>query len=108
VVELYLSRLGGPGLAEAAARAGIAAAQMRAEGTRVSFLRSIFLPGDEICFLLFEGPSAEAVSEAVRRAAISFERVVAAEIVPDETLPMGTRTPLGAESSRTNAREVES
>ncbi len=46
------------------------AEQMARERTQVRFLRSIFVPGDEICFLLFTGPSAEAVTEVVRRASI--------------------------------------
>jgi hypothetical protein len=125
VLELYLSRLGAGALPEAAARARSASEQLRAEGTHVRFLRSIFLPGDEICFLLCEGASAEAIAEAARRAAIGFERVVAAEIAPDETSPVQRPTPPGApppdcsraaiaassicpESSRTKAREVES
>jgi len=29
--------------------------QMAREGTQVRFLRSIFVPGDEICFLLITG-----------------------------------------------------
>lgn len=31
---------------------------------------------DETCFHLFEGPSAEAISELSRRAAIEYERIV--------------------------------
>jgi len=46
------------------------AEQMAREGAQGRFLRSIFVPGDEICFLLFTGLSAEAVAEVVRRAAI--------------------------------------
>jgi hypothetical protein len=46
------------------------AEQMAREGAQVRFLRSIFVPGVEICFLLFTGPSAEVVAEVVRRAAI--------------------------------------
>jgi hypothetical protein len=36
----------------------------------------MFLPGDEVYFLLYEAPSVEAVGEAARRAAITFERIV--------------------------------
>ena len=50
------------------------------EGTPVRFLRTIFVPEDETCFLLYEGPSVEAVREATRRAAIPTEHIV--EAVP--------------------------
>jgi len=60
----------GRALSEATERAGAMAEQMARERTQVRFLRSIFVPGDEICFLLFTGPSAEAVTEVVRRASI--------------------------------------
>jgi Nickel responsive protein SCO4226-like len=83
VLELYLPRLGAGALPEAAARADSASEQLCREGTPVRFLRSIFLPGDEICFLVFEGPSDEAVAEAARRAEIAFERVLPAEVAPD-------------------------
>lgn len=84
VVELYLPRQGAGALQDATSRAFIAAAELRSEGTPVRFLRSVFLPGDEICFLLFEGPSDTAVAETAHRAEIAFERIVAAEVAPDE------------------------
>jgi hypothetical protein len=82
VVELYLPRLDADALRDATVRARSAAAELRAEGTPVRFLRAIFLPGDEICFLLFDGPSEAAVAEVARRAEIAFERLVAAEVAP--------------------------
>jgi hypothetical protein len=92
-IELYLPRLGEGALAEATARVCGAAAQLCAEGTAVSLLRSIFLPRDEVCFLLFEGPSEAAVAEVARRAEIAFERIVVAEVAPDEEEPRGGRLP---------------
>jgi ubiquinone/menaquinone biosynthesis C-methylase UbiE len=44
----------------------------------VSCVRSIFVPQDETCFLLFEAPSADAVEEAVRRAGLRHEHISAA------------------------------
>ncbi len=38
------------------------------------FVRSVFVPEDEACFYLYEAPSAEAVREAARRAALPFAR----------------------------------
>ena len=37
---------------------------------------SSFLPDDEVCLHLFEAPSADAVSEAMRRAALAVDRIV--------------------------------
>ena len=42
------------------------------------YLRSIYVPDDETCFLIFEAPSAEAVREVARRASVPFEHVAAA------------------------------
>jgi hypothetical protein len=90
VVELYMPRLGAGALPQATDRARTAATQLRAEGMKVQFLRSIFLPGDEICFLLFEGPCEAVVAEATRRAEIAFERVLTAEFASDESPHMHT------------------
>ena len=42
----------------------------------MAFTGSIFIPGDEVVFYLFEGDSEDAVREACTTAAIRFERVV--------------------------------
>lgn len=44
----------------------------------VRFLRSVFVPEDDACFLLYEGPSPESVRDAARRAQLGVRRVVAA------------------------------
>jgi hypothetical protein len=54
-------------------------AQRTAElGDGVRYLRTTFLPGDETILHLFEAPSASALDEAGRRAALPFERIVEA------------------------------
>ena len=58
----------------------LAAAHMRGRGTTVRFLQSIFIPRDEVCFLLFDAPGDDVLAEVARDAAISFERVVELEI----------------------------
>ena len=92
LAELYLPRLRAGELEQAAARARATAAEMRREGAPVRYLRSLFVPDDETCFFLFEGPSAAAVKEAAERAAIPVERVVQAVQVGQEDLPPD-RTP---------------
>ena len=39
------------------------------------FLRSIFVPEDDACFLLYEGPSAQSVRAAAVRAKLGVRRV---------------------------------
>jgi len=79
LVEVYVPSSSPDALTSAVARARSAAGEMALDGMQVTYLRSLFLPGDELCFLLYEGPSAEAIGEAVRRAAITFERIVEAD-----------------------------
>ena len=40
--------------------------------------RTVAVPGDETCFVLFDADAAETVAEVGRRAGLAFERVVAA------------------------------
>lgn len=47
-------------------------------GNGIRYLRTTFLPGDETVLHLFEAPSAKALGEAGRRAALPFERIVEA------------------------------
>lgn len=78
LVEVYLPRLRAAELADATARAGVAAAQLTHEGTSIRHLRSIYVPEDETCFHFFEGADADVVREASRRAALRYARVVEA------------------------------
>ena len=71
-VELSLPEAGCADVQEAAARA------RAADGDGVRFLRSIFVPEDDACFLLYEGPSAQSVKAAALRAKLGVRRVEAA------------------------------
>ena len=54
-------------------------AQLAAKvGTGVRYVRTTFLPGDETLLHVFEAESPEAVREAVRVAALPYERIVEA------------------------------
>jgi hypothetical protein len=77
-VELRLPQGGWADVQEAAARARAVSEQMWREGERVRFLRSIFVPEDDSCFLLYEGPSAQSVRAAALRAKLGVRRVEAA------------------------------
>jgi hypothetical protein len=71
-VELRLPDAGCSDVFEAAARARAATT-----GDGVRFLRSVFVPEDDTCFLIYEGPSAESVRAAARRAKLGVRRVEA-------------------------------
>lgn len=73
LVESYLGR-SPEALDEACSRARLTAD--RATGVR--YVRTTFVPEDEIVLHLFEAPSAEALDHAGRRAALRFERIVEA------------------------------
>ena len=76
VVELRRPALGWEGVSLLGEDLRAAAEELRAGGTPVRFLRTVHVPEDDSCFLLFEAPSAAVVGEAVRRATPAAERVV--------------------------------
>ena len=86
MVERHLPGITVDQLSAAAARVKTTTAQMSEEGTPIRYLRSTFVPGEEKCFCLFEGPSAEAVEQANQRAEIPYERVVEAMHIASEDL----------------------
>ena len=81
MVERHLPGITGDELAAAAARAKSTTAQMSEQGTPVRYLRSTFVPGEEKCYCLFDGPSAAAVEEANKQAEIPYERVTEALLI---------------------------
>jgi hypothetical protein len=97
LVELYLARGDGAAVAASAERTRLTAEELSAAGTPVRYLRSIFVPEDETCFLLCEAESAEAVRDAAERAGLRFERVV--EVAPQSTGDVGSRATLSVEGS---------
>jgi hypothetical protein len=78
LVELYLPRRDEAALADAAMRARAASEQVTSEGKHVRYLRTIFVPQDEICFHLYEAQAGDDVGEASLRAQIAYERIVRA------------------------------
>ena len=74
VAETYVSK---EGLVEPAAeRLRAAALALSSEGREIRFLRSTFMPTDELCLLVFEAESSEVVGEAADRTEVEVERIV--------------------------------
>jgi hypothetical protein len=67
VVELYLSPEGDARLQDAG---------QLLEGPCVRHLRTIHIPGDEMCFLLLEAPSSRVIRDAAARAHVMVDRIV--------------------------------
>jgi hypothetical protein len=74
-VELRLPETGWTDIRDATARARQVTEELRREGHHVRFLRSIFVPEDDACFFLYEGPSARVVKAAALRAELGVLRV---------------------------------
>ena len=60
LVETYLSRTDATALGRSVRRARLAAEEQTRQGTPVRYLRSMYLPDEETCFLLYDAESAEA------------------------------------------------
>jgi hypothetical protein len=65
-------------LEDVESRVRIAAAEVSESGMPVRYVRSIFVPEDETCFHLLDGPSRDAVAETAQRAGISTPRITKA------------------------------
>ncbi len=79
LVELYVSQAEAAVAVERDEQARASAEELAAEGLPIAYVRSIFVPEDETCLLLYEAASGEAVREAMTRAGLPFERI--AEVV---------------------------
>ena len=77
-MELRLTTGGAPAVAAAGERARSAAEQLSREGVTVRCVRSVYVPEDESCLLVFEAESPDAVDRAGRRAELTYERIVEA------------------------------
>ena len=84
LVECYLPRMRSTEFADIATRLSASGAEGSAMQT-ARYLRSTYVPEDEICFHLFEAETIDAVREASARVSLVFDRIVEAE----ENLPNG-------------------
>jgi hypothetical protein len=91
LVEFYVPRRDEAALADAAMRASAACDALTNEGSHVRYLRTIFVPHDEICFHLYEAQAADAVDEASLRAQIAYERIVRAVSLDGSEAHLPTR-----------------
>ncbi len=86
VVERHLPNFTGEQVAAAAKRAKEATSEMTREGTPVRYMRSIFIPGEDKCYCLFEGASADAVRQANKRAELPVESISEALSITTEEI----------------------
>ena len=75
LLEFYVSRSSAHAAADDGDSARAAAEELTRRGTAVHYQRSIFVPAEETCFLLFEAESAEAVRDAALLANLPAERI---------------------------------
>jgi hypothetical protein len=78
LVERYWPGVTSELLFEALDRGRRVMEQMCAEGTRVRDITGILIPGEEVVFSVYEGPSAAAVGQLSGRAGIPVSRIVEA------------------------------
>ena len=86
VVERHLPNFTGDMVAAAAKRAKQTTAAMTREGTPVRYMRSIFIPGEDKCYCLFEGDSADTVRQANERADLPVESITEALSITTEEI----------------------
>ena len=75
-MELQLPAGDAMEVAAAGERARSAAEQLSREGTAVRWVRSVYVPEEDTCLLVFEAPTPEAVDLAGRRAGLTYDRIV--------------------------------
>ena len=100
VIELYGPSSDFASVRSAADRLATGARQLSGEGTRVRYLDTIFLPGDETCFHLLEAGSEADVRAVALRAGIDADRVVPASQIEPRTDPRDAGTDAPSTSSR--------
>jgi len=82
LVERYWPGVTSELLTEALNRGRRVMDQMNDEGMQVRDLGCTLIPGEEVVFSVYEGPSAAAVREFNERAGIPVSRIVEAIVVP--------------------------
>jgi Protein of unknown function (DUF4242) len=78
LVERYVPRAASAHLAEIVSTAKAAAGQARDSPGAIRYLAVTLVPGDELCYCLFEAPTIEAIQQAHELAHVPCERIVEA------------------------------
>ena len=78
LVERYVPRAASGQLAEIVRTAQAAAGQAGESPPPIRYLAVTLVPGDELCYCLFEAPTIEAIQQAHDLAQIPCERIVEA------------------------------
>ena len=78
LIETYLPRGQAAERTARERRARSAAEELTRGATRVRFDRSIHIPEDEICFYVYDAPSARHAADAAERAGLDPVRIVEA------------------------------
>jgi Protein of unknown function (DUF4242) len=78
LVERYWPGVTSEALAEALRRGRLVMEEMSAEGTRVRNISCTLIPGEEVVFSLYEGPSPASLRQLNERAGIPVSRIVEA------------------------------
>jgi hypothetical protein len=89
LVELTPAENGFDDIQALVARSRFACQELSRPDAPVRFLRSVYVPEDGSCFLLFEASSAPVVEEAGRRAALRVTRVSETLRVPRPDMQRG-------------------
>jgi hypothetical protein len=87
LLEFYVPRASESAAAADGESARLAAEELARRGREIRFCRSIFLPAEETCFVLFEADSAEAVRDAARLANLPPSRISAVSSQPQAATP---------------------
>jgi hypothetical protein len=84
MVERHLPGFTVAQLPSASALAKRVTGEMAKEGIPVRYLGSTFVPDEERCMCLFEGPSAAVVRQANERAGLPLQRIVEATSISSD------------------------
>ena len=84
LVERYLPSSAADGLPAAVARVALLCAEQSQNspaGAGVQYLQSAYLPAEDTCFCLFQGPSADAIREVNDRGEFALDRITDAVLM---------------------------
>lgn len=84
LVERYWPGVTSELLLEALNRGQQVMEEMGGEGTPIRDISCTLIPGEEVVFSVYEGPSAEAIRQFNERAAIPVSRIVEAITIPHD------------------------